>query len=110
MSLTQKIVEICQENEDYAIEVISCKSWAAWREENREEYLQILADYNGREKPEILPDTEINLQPIKDRFMEYLDQVALGEDSSQLRTRIFNAAIEALYGEDVWNWINSKLP
>ena len=109
MNLSQKIVEICQENEDYAIEVISGKSWADWREENREEYLRILANYNERKRPEIVPDTEINLQPIKDRCRKYLDQVALGLNPEREMTYIFEAAIEALYGEDAWNWINAKL-
>jgi len=39
---------------------------------------------------------------------EYLRQVAKNQDTSDLQHYIFEAAIEAAYGRNVWKWINGK--
>jgi len=39
---------------------------------------------------------------------QWLDEVETGEVGGELRDYIYEAALEAVYGPDVWKWVNAQ--
>ena len=61
-----------------------------------------------QEKPKPLPN--IDISKLQKRCCEYIDEVATGDYLDEdYRYYIFEAAVSAVFGKDVWNFVNSKL-
>ena len=110
MNLSQKIVEICRENEYYAVVILNAPEWEQWRRNNPECLSDILAIANKVKRPEEIPVGVADFSELRKVCRQYVELVNGGCETSNARQFIFEAAIEALYGEDAWDWINSKLP
>lgn len=56
------------------------------------------------------PDDLRKLEALVQYYIDDLDNGEMHEDDQQDREHyIFEAAMEAFYGRNVWKWINSKL-
>ena len=62
------------------------------------------------ERPEELSKLEIDIGPLRMICEDYMDAISKGEYiDNDLEHYIFECAIETLYGDDVWDYINSKM-
>lgn len=54
---------------------------------------------------------EINIQPLKSICQEYIDFVASEEhhEDNDFKNHIFEKAMITIYGENVFDWINSRI-
>lgn len=60
------------------------------------------------DEPKMLPFN--NFVPVQILCQDYINQLAEeGWVNGNLDHYIFEAAMEAVFGKDVWNWINEKL-
>ena len=55
-----------------------------------------------------LPVEQQNFTALRERCAEWLEAVHLGEVDSDLEHSIFEAAIGAIYGPNVWTWVNAQ--
>jgi len=57
--------------------------------------------------------TEKILEPDFDELRalvdEYIDALSIHERYKDIEAYVFEAAIEAFYGKDVWGWVNQKI-
>lgn len=49
-----------------------------------------------------------NVESIKALCEEYLDEVERGDEDTDTKHYLFEAAMEAFYGKDVWKFINAR--
>jgi hypothetical protein len=75
---------------------------------------ELKAEVGRREKirtapPEPLPDEEINWNIVKSGAAEYIELVDEKKSLSNSEHFIFESVIVAVYGRDVWEWINKRL-
>lgn len=57
-------------------------------------------------RPKLLDNP--NVDGIKALCEDYLDEVELGVEDTDTQHYLFEAAMEAFYGKDVWKFINSR--
>lgn len=63
------------------------------------------------EKPNIMRDIDIDLEPLKKICQQYMDFVDNDEEyheDNDFKHYIFETAMQTLYGENVWDWINKR--
>lgn len=63
------------------------------------------------EKPIILKDEDFNLKDLKDTCQGYLDFVDNDKEYNEdndYSSYIFETAMEALFGKDVFQWVNQR--
>ena len=62
------------------------------------------------ERPEELSKLEIDIDPLRMICEDYMDAVSTNKYvDDDLEHYIFECAMETLYGDDVWDYINSKM-
>ncbi len=51
----------------------------------------------------------INWEPLKDYMQESIARIASGKgEPKDFKHWIFEIAMEAMYGKDIWNWYNER--
>jgi hypothetical protein len=63
------------------------------------------------EKPTIIRGIYMDLEPLKDICQQYIDFVDNDEEYHEdhdFKEYIFETAVQMLYGEKVWDWINNR--
>lgn len=60
-------------------------------------------------KPKQIPREKMNFDELISQCQWYLDEVAQGNGDDFDQEYIFEAAIEAVFGEEVWQYINAKM-
>jgi len=75
---------------------------------------ELEAEVKRREKirnapPEPLSDEEINWNIVREAAVEYIQLVDENKRVDQSEHFIFEGVIMAVYGKDVWNWVNERL-
>ena len=72
---------------------------------------ELLLEIERRKKmKESLPSLrfEPDLEPLKKCIKDYLELVAKNEYDEDDKQWIFETALEAFYGKDIWKWINQR--
>ena len=62
-------------------------------------------------KPKILKDEQINLQELKDTcqyYIDFIDNNEIYHEDNDNAHYVFEKAMEALFGKDVWSFINNR--
>ena len=62
------------------------------------------------EKPIPLPDDQIDLTSLRAECQEYIDSIADGSyhEDNDTAHYIFESALKAIYGKDIFNYINEN--
>jgi hypothetical protein len=62
------------------------------------------------EKPLPLPNNQVDLTMLRAECQEYIDSIADGSyhEDSDIEHYLFEAALEAIYGKDIFNYINEN--
>ena len=64
-------------------------------------------------KPEMLPIEQQNLTDLRNRCKDYIDFIdndALYSEDNDLGHYIFESAMEAFYGCEIWDYVNKRQP
>ena len=62
------------------------------------------------ERPDELSRPEIDIDPLRMICEDYMDAISTNKYvDDDLEHYIFECAMETLYGDDVWDYINSKM-
>lgn len=65
------------------------------------------AEKDEREKP--TPLKKPNWKPLKDECCDALKRIKIaGEAGSESEHEIYEAAMEAVFGNNIWNWIEAQ--
>ena len=79
-----------------------------------EEYKRLLAlqkdhEKNNPTKPVILPDDKIDYGAIKRIANDYIEEIEKDGRPEKVKEYFFEVVMIAVYGKDVFNYINNKL-
>ena len=72
---------------------------------------ELLSEIERRKKAkEVLPYLrfEPDLESLKQCIKDYIELVAKDEEDEDDKQWIFETALEAFYGKDIWKWINQR--
>jgi len=72
---------------------------------------QLEAELKRRKKVKDAKPTPLetpNFSGVIATVTEYIDSLAEGHEPKDIKQYTFEAAVEAVYGRSVWNWINSR--
>ncbi len=74
---------------------------------SEEELLKEIERRKTLKTPEPKIFTECNFTYLSELCKKYIENLATGNDDSEdFKNYIFEAAIEAVYGEQIWKWVN----
>jgi hypothetical protein len=75
---------------------------------------ELEAEVKRREKirnapPAPLPNDEVDWEPVANLALDYINIIERNARAGDIKQYIFEAVITAVYGNDVWEWINKRL-
>jgi hypothetical protein len=79
--------------------------------EIRQVYFRTLALLRKDDKPEMVAYSDFPHEGLRSLCQSYIDELAKEEGyvDEDLEHYIFEAAMEACFGKDVWKWINARM-
>lgn len=73
------------------------------------EELQALIEQKKKEEREApAPLVSPNFSPIINMVKEYISDLEKGREPADSKQWIFEAAVEAVYGRKIWDWVNKR--
>lgn len=59
------------------------------------------------QRPQPLPPEEVDLTALRAALEAHIEEIATDGSDTDTPHYIFEAALEAFYGKEIWSWVNS---